>query len=97
MKIGSITKANEKGQVVIPKEIRDTLGIDSGVSLNLLIRGKGIYIYPVVDVIGAADEENAYLKILEQTRGTWKEEDSSLRKKKRAVELKASKDRKHAW
>lgn len=98
MKIGTIIKPNQKGQVVIPKEFRDELGINSDVALNLILRGGGIYIYPVEEVIGAVEEENSYLKILEKTKGTWKDEDwENLRSKKRKIELSASKRRKQKW
>ena len=98
MKIGAVIRSNQKGQIVIPKEYRDELGIDADVSLNLILRGGGIYIYPIEEIIGVAEAEDSYLKILEKTRGSWKSESwGRLRKKRRNIELLASKKRKRKW
>ena len=69
MKVGIITKTNQKGQIVIPKKFRSVLGIRTNDLLNLVIRGRGIYICPVTEVITSSEDENSYLKILEKTRG----------------------------
>lgn len=71
MNVGVIIRPNGKGQIVIPKEFRDNLGIDVNVPFNLVMRGKGIYIYPVVDVVATAETESSYLDILEKTKGAW--------------------------
>ena len=98
MKVVNITKPNEKGQIVIPKEIRDSLGINTGVSLNLVLRGGGIYIYPITEVVGKIDSESSYLEILKRTKGRWGKEDwQAVRKKRRKTELQASKRRKQEW
>lgn len=98
MKVGKIVEPNQKGQIVIPKDMRKTLGINANVPLNLVLRGKGIYIYPIKEVIGTFETESSYLKILEKTRGAWKEDGwkESMRKR-RKIELEASKRRKQAW
>lgn len=98
MKVGIITKPNKKGQIVIPKKMREALGIDANVSLNVILRGEGIYIYPVKEVITKGEGESSYIKILQKTQGAWTEEDwDSLRKKRTKTELLASKRRKQAW
>lgn len=97
MKVGIIAKPNQKGQIVIPKRFREILGIDKNAWLNLVIRGRGIYIYPVAEVLLPVEGENAYLKVLEKTKGKWSENWQKLRKKRRAIELSASKRRKKAW
>jgi len=98
MKIGSVVKTNQKGQIVIPRDFRDELGIDSTVSLNLILRGGGIYIYPIEEVVSSLEREDSYLKILEKTRGSWGKEDwKNLRRKRRRIELAASKRRKRKW
>lgn len=97
MKIGIITKPNEKGQVVVPKKLRDLLGINENTLLNLVVRGKGIYLYPISEVIGKVESENSYYKVLEKTRGKWSENWSVLRDERRDVELTASKRRKKTW
>lgn len=98
MKTGIITKPNQKGQIVIPKEYRDVLEIDSNRFLNLIIRGKGIYIYPITEVITKADQENSYLTILQKNKGSWQEKEwNKISQKRRKIELSASKKRKQVW
>ena len=50
MKLGVITKPNEKGQIVIPKEMRKLLGISVNDLLHLFVRGGGLFIQPISDV-----------------------------------------------
>ena len=96
MKIGDIIKPNAKGQVVIPKAIRKLLGINPNVPLHLIVRGNGIYIYPVKEIIGESTKtEKSYLNILARTKGAWSVEIDN--KKKKSFELKASTRRKRAW
>lgn len=98
MKIGSFTTPNDKGQIVIPKEMRDILAIDTTVTLNMILAGKGIYIYPVEEFLTKTERESSYLKLLEKTKGTWKDENwEKLREKKSKIELNASKLRKTVW
>ena len=98
MKLGLITKTNQRGQLVIPKRIRDDLGINPNVYLNLLVRGRGIIIYPVEEVIGKTEKENSYLEILQKTQSSWEKENwNSLRKKRKTIELKASLKKKKKW
>ena len=98
MKVGIITKPNQKGQIVIPKKMREALGIDVNVFLNLILRGNGIYIYPVEEVITKVEKENSYFEILQKTQGSWSAEDwNLLRKKRRKIERDASKGRKQRW
>jgi len=75
MKIGTITKTNQKGQIVIPKAMREELGIDANVPLNLALKDDGIYIYPVDAVFAIKKGEGSYLDILAKTQGTWAKED----------------------
>ena len=95
MKVGIYTKPNQKGQIVIPKEFRKALGIDDQVLLHLVMRGNGIYLYPVVEVTGLAKSEDAYVKLLEKTQGTWGK--GGRVGNKRKLELAASRRRKQAW
>ncbi len=100
MKIGTFTTTNDKGQLVIPKEIRDALGIDSSVTLNIVLAGNGIYVYPVEEFITKSETENSYLHLLEKTKGAWAEDNGDLDKlqqKRSSVELKASESRKNQW
>jgi AbrB family looped-hinge helix DNA binding protein len=100
MNIGVFTKPNEKGQIVIPKEMRDELGITSDVTLNLSVSGKGIYIALVDAFISKQDREESYVKLLEKTQGGWGSDttkDLEQEQQRRAVELKASEERNKAW
>jgi AbrB family looped-hinge helix DNA binding protein len=94
MKIGLFTTPNAKGQVVIPKEIRDALGITKHKTLHIQLVGKGIHIYPVDQFITTAENENSYIKLLMKTKGEWKNESTH---KKSPIELAASQKRKQAW
>jgi AbrB family looped-hinge helix DNA binding protein len=98
MKIGSFTTPNDKGQIVIPKEMRDALHIDTNATLNIILAGNGIYIYPVEEFLTKVEGESSYIKLLEKTKGSWKDDNSDmLHKKKSQIELEASKSRKKAW
>lgn len=98
MKIGIIARPNQKGQIVIPKPLREALKIKPNVPLNLVQRNGGIYLQPVEDFVPSLQGENAYLKILEKTQGSWKGENlEKLSKKRRQIELTASKKRKQSW
>lgn len=94
MKVGFITKPNYKGQIVIPKEIRDILHIDATVPLNMSVRGHGMYLYPITGVITDVDHEDSYQMVLIKTRGTWSEDKNFPNTKKRKRELAASQKRK---
>lgn len=94
MKVGYITKSNKKGQIVIPKEVRNALGIIGDVSLNMVLRDRGVYLYPIEEVTTAAEQEDSYLRLLEQTKGKWGNDLPNIAKKKRDIELAASKKRK---
>lgn len=99
MKVGIITQSNKKGQIVIPIEIRKSLGINSSIPLKIVLRGNGIYIYPIGEVIPAIETENSYPKILEKTRGAWAiEKKGNLKEhQKRKLEVSASKRRRREW
>ena len=98
MNIGIITKPNTKGQIVIPKNIRDTLGIKENTALNLVVRGNGIYIYPIAQIITKAESVTSYSKLLEKTQGAWAGDDwDKTEVKRRKLELKASKKMRESW
>jgi len=75
MNIGTITKPNIKGQIVIPKQMRDTLGIKENTPLNLVVRGNGIYIYPIAQIVAKSENVSSYSKLLEKTQGAWAGDD----------------------
>ena len=43
----AITKVSSKGQVVLPKEMRDRLGIQPGATLRIVVSGRKIEIEPL--------------------------------------------------
>lgn len=98
MKVGIITKPNEKGQIVIPKEVRAQLGINANIPLNVVVRGQSICLYPISELVSIAEVEPSYLKILERTKGAWDREPwRKIRVRRKKVELTASIRRKNTW
>jgi len=100
MKIGIITKPNEKGQFVIPKSIREKFDIDKSSTLNILVRDSGFFVYPVNRVLPTIKTENSYLEILKKTRGAWSNNNNNcekIDKKRKKIELAASNKRKKPW
>lgn len=101
MNIGIIVTPNTKGQVVIPKKIRDDLGISAGETLNVIVSGGGIHMYPVSGVVTGEERSNKrqmLLEVLKSTQGTWAGDDwPKTEKRRKKIELKASGERKKAW
>lgn len=98
MNVGNIVATNQKGQIVIPKDIREALHITQGRLLHVTARGSGIYIYPIIDVISELETEGSYLEVLKKTKGAWQDDDwDKTRKKRRRIELQASQKRRKAW
>lgn len=99
MKVTTISQTNAKGQVVIPKEVRDCLGITPQTLLNIVLRGGGVYLYPVRDILTSEGEAFPYLKILEKTQGAWGRDPLEVvsESKRRKFELKASQRSKKGW
>lgn len=95
MQIGEITTANSKGQIVIPKKIRKDLGITTGTAIKILSKGHGIYLFPIKGFITSEESEDSYIKMLEQTAGSWGEIPET--KTKKSIELEASLKRKTQW
>lgn len=98
MKVGIITKPNAKGQIVIPRALRKSLNITPKTPINIVQAGKGLLLYPINDIITEAETEPSYLEILKKTKGTWAGDDwEKTRKRRRAIELQASRKRKQTW
>ena len=102
MNIGNIVEPNSKGQIVIPKKIRDHLGIGPGTSLNIVVRDDVIHLYPIIGITTKAEAEISHsrlLAVLDKTRGMWADDrDFDKRQKlRRKVELAASRKRKQTW
>ncbi len=102
MNIGTIVTSNIKGQIVIPKKIRDQLNITENTALNIVDDGKTIYIHPIKEVTAISDFDNsAFYKILKKTQGAWADGDwdryDREEKKRRKAEILATKRNKKAW
>ena len=87
------TKTNSKGEIKIPIEFRNFLGINNKISVKMIIQGRGLFIYPILPKI---KKEESYLEILSKTKGSWSDDSDEARSKKK-IELTASKNRKLAW
>lgn len=102
MNIGTIVTPNIKGQIVIPKKIRDQLNITQNTALNIVGDGKTIHIHPIKGVTTASELDNGALyAILKKTQGSWANEDwdtyDKEEKKRRKAEILATKRNKKAW
>lgn len=89
----TITKTNNKGQLIIPKKYLQVLGIDNQIAIKLIIKDRILSIQPIYL---QEDSRVGYLTVLEKTKGAWSE-DEKLLPKKNNLELIASKNRKLAW
>ncbi len=94
-----ITQPNAKGQIVIPKQIREELHIDQDTLLKIIIRDQGFSVYPIDSIETRGSRENTYTEILKSTQGAWTNDKTwdAMRKKRREIELAASKRRKRGW
>jgi len=89
MKSSYISSTNVKGQIVIPKSLRDELDITPQTLLNITCSGEGLYLHPIESVINRSQTKigGAYLALLKATVGAWKNETwSELRKKRKKIE-----------
>lgn len=89
-----LTQPNLKGQIVIPKSLRDALGIDQHTPLAISRQGDGVFLAPIHDIITTKRTSSTYQTLLTQTRGAWGTE---LSDEKRTLEYKASIRRKKLW
>jgi len=98
MQIGFLTQPNTKGQIVIPKKMRDLVGIKPGSYVNIIHQNRGIYIYPVDKIVSSKEREEAFGEILEKTRGLWAGDNwPETEKRRRKIELKATRENRKAW
>lgn len=100
MKTSYIASTNTKGQIVIPKLLRDILSITPETSLNITCSGEGIYLYPIEAVVTKAERNsgNTYLSLLKITKGAWRNEDwEKVNSKRKNIEIADSKKRKQTW
>ncbi len=88
------TTTNTKGQIVIPKKIRDLLGLNHNSLLKISSMDTKVIIEKIHENETQTESNNAYLQILKSTQGSWENEPFDS---KRKIELSASKKRKSLW
>jgi bifunctional DNA-binding transcriptional regulator/antitoxin component of YhaV-PrlF toxin-antitoxin module len=98
MNLGVITQTNDKGQLVVPKSYRDTLGINPNVPLQLLLKTDGFYVRMIENVITKNTGSDLYLQLLDNTAGAWADDSwIQTENKRKLIEKKASHLRKKIW
>lgn len=101
MKVGKISFANKKGQLVIPKKYRDELGITDETPLHIVKNEAGLLIYPLAEVpVPSAKQwdKKAYEHLLVASQGAWGDEGwQEGEERQRDVELKATREGKKEW
>jgi AbrB family looped-hinge helix DNA binding protein len=100
MNIGKIILTNQKGQIVIPSDFRQKLGIKANTYLNVLIQNDSIVIKPIKEIHSDSEIDDSYYFILKDTQGSWAEDEEMIKEediKSRKRELSAAKRRKKEW
>ena len=83
------TKSNIKGQIVIPKKLRDKLGIGPETIIEITEQGRGFYVAPISgQAIRVGDGNKAWLEVLKRTQGAWGSETADEKKYRLARERK---------
>ena len=101
MSTSTITQPNVKGQIVIPKKIRDELGIGPDTQLYITKQGQSVLISPLFYSQGEDKSSLEWrLQVLRETQGAWGPETADERKHRLAIERKeriAVKKMREAW
>lgn len=91
MDVGVITQVNTKGQIVIPKKYRELLNLNEGSYVNIFPTNRGIFIEPLNHQSNVSKSKEEFLKILEDSAGSWgseTEEEKQDRKERLKLERK---------
>jgi AbrB family looped-hinge helix DNA binding protein len=100
MNVGTYVQPTDKGQIVIPADYREELGITKNTLLFIQLYGGSINIQPVTPIMLAPGSNEIYLEFLAKNRGAWGPEtpgQKKLTKKMKAMELARSEKLKNAW
>lgn len=84
------TTLSEKGQVVIPKDVRDALGFVPGQKLDVIRSGNGVFLVPTHQKSGRTTED--ILAHLRMIAPVWNGPSISLEDMDRAVDQMFRKD-----
>ena len=89
----TLSSANSKGQIVIPKPFREEIGIKEGDPLIIKKVGNAVYIKPIHDIFSATQSNtDTFLDTLSKTRGGWSEADPEELEKQREADKKEESD-----
>lgn len=73
--VGEIVKFTPKGQITIPKKIREAFAIDEKTVANISVKGAGIMVVPVKKVatedVWTEERRKKLLKTLGSIQGIW--------------------------
>ncbi len=93
----AIVTPNTKGQIVIPKAMREALGITTDSQLYLSVKDQTLCIQPVVSSMSAKPDKT-YAEILAETQGGWAGDNWPTEEaERRKIELAATERAKKAW
>lgn len=100
MNIGTTTTPTDRGQIVIPADYREILGINSQTVLSLKLMGGGIYIQPMTLVPNTTLDDSAFLEFLKEHRGFMAGDENFnpvALKTRRKLEIARAKRLKRLW
>lgn len=100
MNIGTYVQPTDRGQIVIPADFREELGITKNTLLFIQLYGGSINIQPVIPIVAAPGSNEIYLDFLAKNRGAWGSEtpeEKRLAKKWKVMEFARSEKLKNAW
>jgi AbrB family looped-hinge helix DNA binding protein len=100
MNVGTYVQPTARGQVVIPVDYREKLGINENTLLLVKIYAGALYLQPVTPVAKIPSSKELFLEFLAKNRGAWGPEtpaEKKLAKKRRAKELARAEMLRNAW
>jgi len=98
MPIDQIVIPTERWQVTIPKKIREEMGLEEKIPLNVTVENNKITIVPIKKVVGediwTEERRKKLLKALKEVKGIWAKDWPKIKKrlaKQRKIEIEATK------
>jgi AbrB family looped-hinge helix DNA binding protein len=96
----TIASTNTKGQLVIPKSIREALGIRPNAPVRIAVCENAVHIEPLVDVVPLRKHASKLMRVLRETQGAWgsaSTQETTNDKKQAALERKQAKRVSRVW